>query len=47
MREMLPEHFSNSDIYCQFFATDIKTFLECLNILNDNFMLPYSTTETS
>lgn len=47
MREMLLEHFSNSDKYCQFYATNIKTFLESLNIANDSFLLPYSTTETS
>lgn len=47
MREMLLEHFSKSKKYCQFYAINIKTFLESLNILNDNFMLPYSINENS
>lgn len=47
MKEMLLEHFSNRDKYCQFYVTNTKTFLESLNILNYNFVLPYSTTETS
>lgn len=46
MREALLKYFSNSDKYFQFYATNVKTSLESLNVLSDNFVLLYSTTET-
>lgn len=43
MKEKLLQHLHKSGKYWEFYATNIKTLLESLNIAYDNFLLPYST----